>query len=347
MLKNLKEFLSKSQSKAENIPTESINKLLIPYKDIDPTEVFSAVVAASRSGKSVFELSGTKPNEQNTVALLANIYRSELLSFFPSTLDESRQPTLLEMIDYEQSIVDQTEATIGIAMTGNHNKTIEMLDNPNSLTRHLMRTAYLARILTLECLHGQNIHPRSSVGKIQGFGMSYLGGVHPYHMVVAANMHDEPRNFTHSSKHDMLLQQLTHQIGLRKALARCFHEPVPTDTDIDETHDRSGAQKILRLADNFGKVVTESSGKLRLRTSLDEVCQHSRERQEYYINSEKNQPGTFWFNKDKKQLDKYLANERKAYEEAMSWWEKISGKSFFGLLKEINADPDKFKIRLI
>lgn len=320
-------------------------------EELHQYEIAHAVRAVMQSpGKTLFDVAGIENNTDNSLRLMGNVLRVHISDSMPSALDAGEQPAYWQMHGYTGLRLRAAESDILTLMRGNSPEIADEVDvNVFSLSRHLDRSATLARIFIEECLDHRQIPYgfstlHDSDPRLREFADQELGGLHPFHLPVVLHFHDLPRHITHSSAHDSLVPRLALEVGLTSPILQSFHDPVPTDVDLPENYDPSGAQMLSRLADNFGKVEFIEGYGYRLRRSIDAMCAYSRERQIYYFTSEHDNPDSLWYGKDMNDVERYLANERKAYEHAVRWFGEQTGQPFESFMAHVDNHAQEFEI---
>lgn len=335
------------REKPESYDAEMLVKFFEPgNRSLTPAD-FSFAFRASdgEDGRNLFEMANVEQSSENTLNLLANFMRTELASEMPSALDSDIEPEAWEFDAHSPTSIQLNESLLlTMLYSKNDERSRNISSDASSLSRHLMRAPALEDIFISECLGNLEIDFEDSK-RLTEFAQVYLGGTHPFHMKLSAYLHDFPRHITHSSEHDSLVPKLMTDIGVLPSIIQSIHEPVPADHVVqDPAHYDNGAQKLIRLADVFGKVIPRSALNHKLRTTVDEIFILSQERQQGYFEAEVDTPGTFWHGKTEKNLRIYLANERRVLNQATSWFENVSGVPFSNLMQSINDNPNNFEL---
>lgn len=319
--------------------------------ELEQHDIVQAVRAVMLSpGKTLFDIAGVEKNTVTSLSLMGNIVRMHIADSIPSAVDGHEQPAYWQMHGYTGFRLRAVEVDILALMRGSSAEINQEVDeNVFSLSRHLDRSATLARIFIEECLDHKRIPYGFSTlhdddPRLQEFADQELGGLHPFHLPVVLHFHDLPRHITHSSAHDSLVPKLAQEVGLIPTIQQSFHEPVPTDVGLPEGYDPNGAHMLSRLADNFGKVEFIEGFGYRLRRSIDAMCAYSRERQQHYFSTERDSPNSPWYGKNTDDLERYLANERKAYETAAVWFEEQSGQPFESFMAHVDNHAQDYEI---
>lgn len=331
-----------------------LKKLFVPQnKQIDSSLIGHAVHAVeSQAGQTIFDLSGVEKSNKTTLSLIANVSRTYLQADMPSVLDHTLDPQWYEMRNYVGVGIGMQEHELNILLDGHTTESKERQTvDIHSLGRHLLRSSILSRVYIEAMLekHGIPFGDTPEIveappdPRLRQFGETHLGGLHPFHHPVVMRHHDYVRRIDQKSSHDLLIKPLVEEIGLIPTLKKSFHEPVPCDGPLPDHFD-NGAQMISRLADSFGKVEWIEGHGYRLRRTINSMSNYSRERQEIYFAAEKDMPGTYWYGRDRSNLEIYLTNERIAYTHAANWFEKMSGKIFEDFMASVDNYPTNFEI---